>query len=338
MMLLRALTPVIGFASLAQADTVHLRRNQTATSASKHIDVCNPQKEGHGRMVFTERWEPDSHSWVSERLWHAKSGGSAPEEYCDKSRAYKNITAIIFYNNVKEMIRPWNRPFFLNETQYQDLLGNIKRVINDLNATELLAANVSADIFAKVEYEKLFNKDNFEFARAMIDLYDPNAPIHVPVESLDTLKSQFGTAGGVERFMEEAWARDGTCVPALSLDCYENYADFEYGQEVVAYVERLATTSHQTYEKLEDAGIVPSEEKTYAMTKIEKAIKGNLAYARPTFVCESDVLIAIRYYYKVEGHFDQSVFETADPESEESKACPANVRYLSRINAPTERL
>ncbi|PHH86255.1 hypothetical protein CDD83_10519 [Cordyceps sp. RAO-2017] len=331
MMLLRALTPLAGLVSLAQAGTLGRRRLDVPL-------ICGPERGAHGHMVLQHLWEPGSvaardNSWTIDRLWNIKPGASAAEEACDASRAYDNITAATVYWNVWDMVNDWRLMGYLSQTQLEQLMAKVRPIVNSAEATTLLADNGSFDVLATAGY-----RDYFEYEEDW-DVAKHYGQKYVPISSLQNLHRQLGDARGVEPFLQRAWARDGTCVGALALDCFKQNVGFERGMEAVAYVHQLGAliTGGHTYQDLADRGIVPSDAETYAREDVKSALEGRgyLYTGNAVLSCHQDVLVGVKYYFDIEGHFDSGAYHPAalGSEAEKDGNCPDRVRYLASAGA-----
>lgn len=78
--------------------------------------------------------------------------------------------------------------------------------------------------------------------------------------------------GDDESFWEHEFNKHGTCISTLEPTCYNNYKP---QQEVVDYFQRTAFLFARlnSYKFLKQAGIVPSETKTYQLSAIQAALK-----------------------------------------------------------------
>ncbi|KAJ5287953.1 hypothetical protein N7478_003639 [Penicillium angulare] len=120
---------------------------------------------------------------------------------------------------------------------------------------------------------------------------------------------------------EHEWNKHGTCVSTLEPHCYEDYLP---QQDVVDYFDKAVEIykERNTYQFLADAGIVPSNSKTYARADIEAALtKGHGAPV--TIRCRRGVFNEIWYHFNIAGSLQTGKFIVSEPDGPKSN-CPAN--------------
>lgn len=120
--------------------------------------------------------------------------------------------------------------------------------------------------------------------------------------------------GNDESFWEHEWGKHGTCVSTFDPDCYVDYIPT---QEVVDYIQKTLQlfSALDTYAFLKDAGIVPSNTKTYTYAEIRNAlVRGRGVNA--TIECagkNGSVLDEVYYYYNVRGSAQDGTYFPAQP-------------------------
>ncbi|KIW03986.1 uncharacterized protein PV09_04817 [Verruconis gallopava] len=144
---------------------------------------------------------------------------------------------------------------------------------------------------------------------------------------------------GDEHLWQHEWSKHGTCVSTLEPACYVNYTAT---QEVVQYFQKAVEVykSLPSFEWLEAAGIVPSDEKTYTRAEIEAALEAPRG-AKAIIQCDPrrpTELREIWYHFRVKGSLQQGEFVPSDPDFSgvggSKDTCPqTGIRYLPKRDA-----
>jgi ribonuclease T2 len=128
-----------------------------------------------------------------------------------------------------------------------------------------------------------------------------------------------------EAFWEHEWSTHGTCVNTLDPSCYTDYSTGEEAADFFEIVVNLFQTL-DTYGVLSDAGITPSNSKTYTSAEIQDAIKASFGY-EVTLECSDDTLDAMEYTFYVTGSLQTGTFVPASPVGQ-SGTCPSSgIKY-----------
>lgn len=108
-----------------------------------------------------------------------------------------------------------------------------------------------------------------------------------------------------EDFWEHEWSTHGTCINTLDTSCYSGYTTGEEAADFFQIVTDLFKTL-DTYTILSDAGIVPSNSKTYTAAEIQAAIKASFG-EEVVLECSSSSLNAMYYTFYVKGSVKSGV-------------------------------
>ncbi|KAL9095523.1 MAG: hypothetical protein Q9165_002394 [Trypethelium subeluteriae] len=103
-------------------------------------------------------------------------------------------------------------------------------------------------------------------------------------------------------FYQHEWSKHGTCFSTLQPRCYSAYRPQE---EVVIYFEKTIELfkTLPSYKWLSDAGITPSNGKTYDRTAVQAALEKGFGHP-VTIKCHFGELDEIWYHFNIKGSFD----------------------------------
>lgn len=135
--------------------------------------------------------------------------------------------------------------------------------------------------------------------------------------------------GDDQSFWSHEWNKHGTCVSTLEPSCYTSFKPTE---EVVDYFQKTIDLHKglPSYKWLAEAGISPSNSKTYTSAEIQNALSARRDGVAVTLGCKSGVLKEIWYHYVVRGSLQTGEFVNAEPDGTKS-TCPATgIRYLPK--------
>lgn len=129
--------------------------------------------------------------------------------------------------------------------------------------------------------------------------------------------------------------KHGTCINTIRPKCYSNYKSdeniYDYFRIAVDLYEKLPT-----YKFLTDAGITPSNSKTYTKSQIAKALSDNFSGKQVYFKCDNNqALQEVWYFHHLQGSLRGQNFKPMDTLS--SARCPdSGIKFLpkSGSNAP----
>ncbi|KAI3404753.1 RNY1 [Candida oxycetoniae] len=116
------------------------------------------------------------------------------------------------------------------------------------------------------------------------------------------------------------WNKHGTCINTIKPSCYSNY---QTNQDVYDYYSILYNLFETlpTYKWLVDAGITPSNSKTYTKAQIQNALSSNFGQ-NVYFKCDSNNAISeVWYFHHIKGSLLQNDFIPIAPLS--SSNCPS---------------
>nr|GAT55723.1 RNase Gf29 [Mycena chlorophos] len=139
--------------------------------------------------------------------------------------------------------------------------------------------------------------------------------------------------GKDETFWEHEWATHGTCYATLNPSCLP--AGSPQGAEAVAFFTDVVNLFQTlpTYTWLANAGITPSDSKTYTLEELTSALQSR-AGVKPTLDCESDTLDSVAYYFNLRGSLlaDSPGFVAID--APEDGTCPqTGIKYPPKSEA-----
>ncbi|PQK11919.1 hypothetical protein BB8028_0003g05390 [Beauveria bassiana] len=134
--------------------------------------------------------------------------------------------------------------------------------------------------------------------------------------------------GDDESFWEHEWGKHGTCISTLEPSCYGSaYRDGEEAADFFTRTVGLFKTL-PTYQWLADAGIEPSDSKTYDVAQIQSVLAGQHG-AQVTLGCKNGVFNEVWYHFNVRGSLQDGEFVAAAPDGAKSK-CKGKVRYTPK--------
>ena len=131
--------------------------------------------------------------------------------------------------------------------------------------------------------------------------------------------------GSANSFWAHEWNKHGTCISTLDPDCYANY---EPTEEVAAFFQTVVNLykTLPTYEWLADAGIKPSNSKTYTLAAMQAALKKHHGYDVYLGCSDGETLDEAWYYFNVRGSVQTGEFAGAKPT--QSSSCPSSgIKY-----------
>lgn len=158
---------------------------------------------------------------------------------------------------------------------------------------------------------------------------------------LSYMQKNWKGINGDEHLYTHEWENHGTCVNTIQPECYD---DYQTSQEVVDYFERAVELHKQlpTYQWLEAAGILPSEDITYRLDDLHAALESK--HGHPVVIaCEHNELREIWYNFAVLGSVAGGKFVPSDPDwsgvpgrkqpEDRRKRCElSGVKYLPKGN------
>lgn len=126
---------------------------------------------------------------------------------------------------------------------------------------------------------------------------------------------------------EHEYNKHGTCMNTIEPGCFYDYQEFEaavgYWDKAMSLWEGL-----NTYDVLAEAGIVPTVEKTYALSDIQKALSDFHGGKEVYISCENDNIFEVWYYYNILGNVIEGDFKKQDMVGESS--CPEQVYFVPK--------
>ncbi|GAB0142159.1 hypothetical protein EsHS_00002721 [Epichloe bromicola] len=147
--------------------------------------------------------------------------------------------------------------------------------------------------------------------------------------------------GHDEALWRHEWGKHGTCVSSLEPRCYGGGVGgggYRPGEEaVVDFFETTVGLFRRlpTYRWLADAGIHPSEGRSYGLDRIRGALAGRHG-AGVTLGCEGDVLNQVWYHFNVRGSLQAGRFVASQPRGTSGGKCPSRVRYRPKSGGREE--
>ncbi|KAM5465623.1 Ribonuclease T2 precursor (RNase T2) [Microsporum audouinii] len=140
--------------------------------------------------------------------------------------------------------------------------------------------------------------------------------------------------GNDESFWEHEWNKHGTCMSTFETSCYMDYMP---QQEVGDYFEKLVELFKglNTYKILADAGITPSNDKTYALSDLQAAVKAAFGM-EITFNCRNGALNEAWYFYNVRGSAQTGEYIPTLPGGTPSTCPQTGIRYIPKNGGSTE--
>ncbi|KAM5352932.1 hypothetical protein ACJ41O_005654 [Fusarium nematophilum] len=134
--------------------------------------------------------------------------------------------------------------------------------------------------------------------------------------------------GDDEGLWEHEWNKHGTCISTLEPDCYQ---DYQTGSEAADYVKRTVSLfkSLPTYQWLADAGIEPSDDKTYDAAEIVDALAAQHG-AEVTIGCQGGKLNEVWYHFNVKGSLQDGDFVTSEPDGSKGSCPDSGIKYAPK--------
>ena len=134
--------------------------------------------------------------------------------------------------------------------------------------------------------------------------------------------------GDDESFWEHEWDKHGTCISTLEPSCYSGYKS---GEEAADYIKKTISLFKElpTYKWLAEAGIEPSDEKTYTYEEIEDALAGQHG-ARVTIGCKGKTLSEVWYHFNVKGSLQEGEFVAAEPDGSKGSCPDSGIKYAPK--------
>ncbi|KAK2875635.1 hypothetical protein FQN49_001552 [Arthroderma sp. PD_2] len=131
--------------------------------------------------------------------------------------------------------------------------------------------------------------------------------------------------GDDESFWEHEWNKHGTCMSTFEPSCYMGYMP---QQEVGDYFAKLVELFKglNTYKILADAGITPSNDKTYELSAMQAAIKEAFGM-EITLNCRSGVLNEAWYFYNIRGSAQTGEYIPTLPGGTPSTCPETGIKY-----------
>ena len=130
--------------------------------------------------------------------------------------------------------------------------------------------------------------------------------------------------GDDDTFWEHEWGKHGTCISTLDPKCYTDYKE---GEEAAVFFTRTVGLfkTLPTYKWLSDAGIEPSDSKTYDLDDVANALEKQHG-AKVTLGCQDKALNQVWYHFNVQGSLQGGKFVPAQPDGAKS-TCPQSVQF-----------
>lgn len=132
-------------------------------------------------------------------------------------------------------------------------------------------------------------------------------------------------SGSDESFWEHEYNKHATCISTLQPHCYTDYKPTEQVADFFNRVVSLFKTL-PTYTWLSDAGITPSNSKTYTSAEIQAALSKQHGGKDVYLGCSDGALDQVYYYFNVRGSVQTGTFVPA--ENTGGTSCPATgIKY-----------
>ncbi|KAG5913994.1 hypothetical protein E4U61_006206 [Claviceps capensis] len=144
-------------------------------------------------------------------------------------------------------------------------------------------------------------------------------------ETLDYMKTFWKDYNGDdETFWQHEWGKHGTCISSLDPKCY---SDYESKEEAVDFFQTTVALFKElpTYKWLAAAGITPSANKYYSLSKIQSVLSKQHG-ARVTLSCRGKAFTEVWYHFNVRGSLQTGAFVPSEPDGMKGK-CPSQVLY-----------
>lgn len=138
--------------------------------------------------------------------------------------------------------------------------------------------------------------------------------------------------GQNEQFWEHEWSTHGTCYRTLEPSCLPSGS--AKGAEAVSFFETVVALfkTLPTYTFLANAGITPSNSKTYTLSQITSAIKSATGFT-PSLDCDGSTIDQISYYFNLKGSLLDGTFVPVN--AVETGSCPSSgLKYPLKSGSP----
>lgn len=154
------------------------------------------------------------------------------------------------------------------------------------------------------------------------DLYDVMSKYWINTENSNVKN------GGSELLWEHEYNKHGTCFNTLRPECFSG--DYKRHENAIAYYQKAVELweTLPTYTFLENAGITPASDRSYALLDIEAALADGHDGSKVYVGCRDGKLSEIWYYYHVKGNVLTGEYKPID--SLGSTQCPDQVWYLPK--------
>lgn len=134
--------------------------------------------------------------------------------------------------------------------------------------------------------------------------------------------------GGSQLLWEHEYNKHGTCFNTLRPACFTG--DYQTHENAIAYFQKTVEEWEKlpTYTFLENAGITPSSDQSYALLDIEDALAQGHSGSKVYVGCRDGNLSEIWYYFHVKGNVLTGEYKPVD--SLGNTKCPDQVWYLPK--------
>ncbi|KAF3482878.1 ribonuclease T2-like protein [Arthroderma uncinatum] len=139
--------------------------------------------------------------------------------------------------------------------------------------------------------------------------------------------------GNDESFWEHEWNKHGTCMSTFEPSCYMDYMPQEEVGDYFAKIVELFKGLN-TYKALADAGITPSNDKTYDLSAMEAAIKASFGM-EITLNCRNGALNEAWYFYNVRGSAQTGEYIPTLPGGTPSTCPKTGIKYVPKSGGST---